>query len=692
MIEIRKGPGQKLLELGGGENRHPAADCMVDVRPLDTVDFVVDLAEPPWPISADEWDCVYSAYVLEHVPFTKAKAFLEECFRILKPGGRLILLLPDAEAQFEWAKKNPDGWDGKDFFTAASDLVFGAQTYASNFHAAFMTPDTIRGLLRAAGFVDVLTQPFNPRQTDMMVEAKKPSSPEPGMLQVAGGQKVQDMREDARKTVQELEAQKLVTVDAEGRVWAHPATPAPAPVGFDYGTTTPDVAKPADDAAPDVLPPATAPGSFRPALEETQFRSKEREIPPEQLFDREYFDGGGKVGGYARDRFGAAYQDFPVHEITFKHVMARRPESVLELGCARGYIVKRLQDAGVRASGLEVSRHCYLTRAATRIHQGDLCQPPWKVELLTTDPSYDLCFSIAVLEHVPETVLPDVIKEMARTCKRGLHGIDFGGKDDGFDKTHICLRPKIWWVEQFARHAPGWPVEIVDKEELEKGEFPPEVLAGDGKVKLNLGSFCTMHHHGWENIDLYTELEHYAAANGYKYRVHDLRTGLPYPTGGVDLIMMNHVFEHFSYEDGVKLLKECRRVLKPETGALRLAVPDAKMLVCGYAHAVLDDSCDLNDLPHADLSSFHEMSTGAASRPTAAGKLWELLIASHLAIYDWETLKISLEEAGFVPHLAQFRGTSVPGPRHEGSLQILRETIDQFPDLSLFVDAIPKVA
>ena len=40
----------------------------------------------------------FIAHILEHIPLSKVPNFLEECFRILKKGGVLRLVLPDFEA------------------------------------------------------------------------------------------------------------------------------------------------------------------------------------------------------------------------------------------------------------------------------------------------------------------------------------------------------------------------------------------------------------------------------------------------------------------------------------------------------------------------------------------------------------------------------------------------------------------
>lgn len=380
-------------------------------------------------------------------------------------------------------------------------------------------------------------------------------------------------------------------------------------------------------------------------------------ISREEMFDKHYFNGGEKVGGYSRE----GYWDYPVHNVTAQHVLWRNPKSVLEIGCARGYVLKRLEDAGVTVAGLEISKHCYMTRAVKNINVWDICKVFWPGDLGILTTQFDLCFSIAVLEHIPERYLPDMIKEMARTCQRGLHGIDFGHTDDGFDKTHCTLKPKEWWKSLFATYAPGWPVEIVDKEELERGSAPTEVLQGDGKVKLNIGSFNQMFHYGWENIDIVPDLAPFAHNWGYRYRQHDVRQGLPFcPTGSVDLIYSSHFLEHLTYDDAVKFLRECRRAMKSD-GCIRLIVPDASSIW---------DEVDIMDL--SEISGSLDR-----NKPTMMNRYDLIMGGDHKAMYDEDTLAYVLKQAGFTPHERSFR---------VGHPQILKETLDTFPCLSLYME------
>jgi len=641
-----------MLELGGGDNPHPSSDLNVDVRPANSVAFTVDFEQFPWAISSNEWDAVYSAFCLEHITYTKVPQFLAECKRVLKGGGHLILLLPNTEAQIKWLQDHPDGWDGKDAFTSMSELIFGTQDYSANAHKSFFTPAIITKLLTDAGFERVMVSPYGDRDTDMGVQAFKPTNDIlPGNTTVCP------------------RCQGVVPHTGAATLQCHLCNHS-----WGYAGTLPPAgwqSKPVDQLQqPGVvnikdgnIVTTAAPEAVRP--------HELVNAEPGALFDKLYFNGGGKVGGYARE----GYRDFPIHWVTFDHIMARRPASVLELGAARGYLVKRLQDAGVRAGGLEVSLHCWLTRVAENVYHQDLCKP-W---LVPHPENYDLAFSIAVFEHIPEAALPHVFAELKKYSQRGLHGIDFGGKDDGWDKTHVTLKSKNWWIEQFNKHGLTTH-EIVDKEELERGDIQQKYLTSEhNQVKLNLGSHMVMAHHGWMNHDA-IDLSQFAQTNGYQFKPLDLTRGLPYSTGGVDLIAMSHVLEHFPYDVGARLLKECRRVLKPTTGAMRIAVPDAGKLMGMYA-----------DRSHfqKEWEQFGEMNDGVAKAPTVAAKLWALLHEGHHACYDAESLLDMLDSCGFTATQARFRE---PGfENNPGCDRLLKETLDCFPPLTLYVSALPRV-
>lgn len=596
-------PGDRILELGGGDNPIPGVEVNVDIRPGPRTSFTADFDEP-LPITSDEWDVVVSRFVIEHLSWRKVRQFVAEIFRILKPGGRAHVITADTEAQWRWIKDNPEGWDGKDFFDSASCILFGDQDYEDNTHKNFMSPEICTALFTAAGFESVLTSAFGERQTDLLVEAVKPASTPPAPI-----------------TAGEVVALSKALSEANERRYAEHERRA----GIDVANTA-----------------------------------------PAELYDKHYFNGGSKVGGYTH--FG--YMDFPQHNLTATHILSRKPKSVLELGCARGYVLKRILDTGIPGRGLEVSKHCCMTRVCEEVVEWDICRNAWPADRV-----YDLCYSVAVMEHIPEDRLPVVLNLMKMCSERGLHGIDFGEKDDGNDKTHVTLRSKAWWRAKFDEHGLQ-SHEVVDKEELEDGPVPPELLSGDGKVKLNVGSHFVMFHHGWQNFDI-LDLAPFCQNNGYQFRRVDVRQGLPYDTGSVHALYSSHMLEHLSYDEGLRFLRECRRVIRPD-GVMRLLVPDAQLLLNRFADP-------------RGFDEFDEINDECERAATPLGKLHALLLANHLAVYDEETLRDLLDRAGFACQRSSLH--SMEGSfddRVDLHQQVLRETHDMFPCLSLIVNAAPK--
>lgn len=90
-------------------------------------------------------------------------------------------------------------------------------------------------------------------------------------------------------------------------------------------------------------------------------------------------------------------------------------------------------------------------------------------------------------------------------------------------------------------------------------------------LKLNLG--CgDVHLDGWVNIDLDSDKADIR---------HDLAKPLPYDDNTVDFIYSEHFIEHLTLKQGLALLRECRRVLKPG-GVVRVATPNLSYLLFRY--------------------------------------------------------------------------------------------------------------
>lgn len=90
-------------------------------------------------------------------------------------------------------------------------------------------------------------------------------------------------------------------------------------------------------------------------------------------------------------------------------------------------------------------------------------------------------------------------------------------------------------------------------------------------LKLHVG--CgTVYFPDWVNIDL-----HGSNAD----TILDLRGPLPYGNETVDFIYSEHFIEHLTVQEGLSLMRECYRVLKPG-GVARIATPDLDYLMFRY--------------------------------------------------------------------------------------------------------------
>jgi hypothetical protein len=99
-------------------------------------------------------------------------------------------------------------------------------------------------------------------------------------------------------------------------------------------------------------------------------------------------------------------------------------------------------------------------------------------------------------------------------------------------------------------------------------------------------------------------------------------------------------------------------------GVIRFILPDAQVLIAKYLSGELGQLDELND--------------GCEAVSFQSGKLWSILFSGHHAAYDFEAVQSLAKQAGF-DHVEKkaFR---------EGHPQILAETIDVLPDISLFVE------
>ena len=83
--------GVLRLDIACGQNKKFGYQG-VDITPMDGVDFVVDLTKFPWPFADNSVYEIHCSHYVEHTP--DLIAFMDECYRILCPGGTIDIHAP----------------------------------------------------------------------------------------------------------------------------------------------------------------------------------------------------------------------------------------------------------------------------------------------------------------------------------------------------------------------------------------------------------------------------------------------------------------------------------------------------------------------------------------------------------------------------------------------------------------------
>lgn len=138
MRKIQFGSGSLLLP-APWENYDSDVDCS---QPLDRTRFPDECA-----------DVVFSEMMLEHITPRQAYSFLDDCHRILRPGGLIRIVIPDFS--LTWRLKDPD-------YARVNGGVTGATTWKGHLksivfchgHQGLWNSQLLQDVMESIGFKD----------------------------------------------------------------------------------------------------------------------------------------------------------------------------------------------------------------------------------------------------------------------------------------------------------------------------------------------------------------------------------------------------------------------------------------------------------------------------------------------------------------------------------------------------------
>lgn len=132
--------------------------------------------------------------------------------------------------------------------------------------------------------------------------------------------------------------------------------------------------------------------------------------------------------------------------------------------------------------------------------------------------------------------------------------------------------------------------------------------------------------------------------------VHDLTKPLPFKDNTFAVVYGSHVLEHLYLVDAQKLLRECRRILRPG-GVIRLVVPDLRSIVMNYVkNKNGDGSSPTERIAAAD--KLNEKLGFWSPAPPDGNVLFRFYSAlkgfhHHRWMYDSDSLICQIQVAGF---------------------------------------------
>ena len=186
---------REYLDIGCGANVH-SRFINLNYEWLRGVDVCWDIVRGI-PLADRSMQGVFSEHCLEHLPIATGDQLLRECYRVLRPGGTLRIVVPDGELYLSGYVRSLSGDAGRlpfadgDGYEGIYTPIMSVNRIFGRFgHRFIYDYETLRELLGRHGFVDIERSAFGTGRDPVLVidtekrapeslyvEATKPSNP-----------------------------------------------------------------------------------------------------------------------------------------------------------------------------------------------------------------------------------------------------------------------------------------------------------------------------------------------------------------------------------------------------------------------------------------------------------------------------------------------------------------------------------
>jgi cyclopropane fatty-acyl-phospholipid synthase-like methyltransferase len=174
-------------------------------------------------------------------------------------------------------------------------------------------------------------------------------------------------------------------------------------------------------------------------------------------FDFDYFDNVDGVIGYKGYSYDERFK--AVAENMIDHYGLKDGSKVVEIGCAKGFLLVEFWKRGIDIQGYDLSRYAIdnciedISRFLTQL---DVTKG-----LPLADQAVDLLIAKEVIPHIASSKVPYILNEIERVSKQAfveIQCIEFEEDRDMFlewDPTHQTVLTKQNWLDLIASNAPS---------------------------------------------------------------------------------------------------------------------------------------------------------------------------------------------------------------------------------------------